>query len=283
MHRTALVALALLIALAACSGSSQSSSEPSATDPMASPAASASTTPSSAPTASEAPALRIGDVASVTDHGADLAVRRSPFVDLPLVSAFTRPDETSGEWTLHTQELRLEAGEEVYLVLGPLCIAELCWYQAQSWDPLVGWDADHDGAVEDQERGWIASGDDAGPYLAFAERPVDVGPTRVSASGNSSADGMPFIVDEEGVGYSAMWAFATDGLAPCDLRVVLQPGNIALVDESLIGAYTEGSTQTQMTPPGEYYLEVTASVKDSPDALCPWAVVLLPIGPGYLQ
>lgn len=282
MHRSTLPTVALLVALAACSGSSPSPSEPSATDPIASPAASASTTPSSAPTASEAPALGVGDVASVTDHGAGVAVRQSPFVDVPMVSAFTRPDETSGAWTLHNQELRLEPRDQVYLVLGPLCIGELCWYQAQSWDPLVGWDADHDGAVEDQERGWIASGDAAGPYLAFAERPVNAGSPRVSASGTSSAEGRPFAVDEEGAGYSAMWAFATDGLAPCDLRVVLQPGNIALVDESLIGAYTEGNTQTQMTPPGEYYLEVTASVEGSPDALCPWAVVLLPIGTGLL-
>jgi hypothetical protein len=200
-----------------------------------------------------------------------------------MVAAFARPDETSGAWTIAAPELRLDAGQEVHILLGPICIAELCWYQVVSHDPLVGWDADHDGQVGDSERGWIAAGDADGPYVELAERLPGVGPPRISASGTSSANGAPFVVDEDGVGLSARWAFATDGLAPCHLRVVLQPGNVVLVDEGLEGAFTEGSTQTVMTPPGEYHLEVSASVDGAPEARCPWAVALDPIWPGIIQ
>jgi hypothetical protein len=63
----------------------------------------------------------------------------------------------------------------------------------------------------------------------------------------------------------------------------LQPGNVVLVDEGLEGAFTEGSTQTVMTPPGEYHLEVSASVDGAPEARCPWAVALDPIWPGIIQ
>jgi len=82
-----------------------------------------------------------------------------------MVAAYIRRDETSGDWRVATQELRLDPGQVLRLGVGPICIAELCWYQVYSGDPLLGWDADHDGLVEDVEHGWIAGGDAEGPYL----------------------------------------------------------------------------------------------------------------------
>ena len=37
--------------------------------------------------------------------------------------------------------------------MGPLCIADLCWYEVFNVDPLVGWDADHNGQPEDSRSG----------------------------------------------------------------------------------------------------------------------------------
>lgn len=62
------------------------------------------------------------------------------------------------------------------------------------------------------------------------------------------------------VGLSALWAMATDGDAPCDFRVTVQPAGLLFVDESLSGEFQEGSTFTQMVATGEYHLEVTVEV-----------------------
>lgn len=284
MTRTPALAALLLLTLAGCAANEATPSAiPSPTpSPRLTPSAILATPtalpmPTTQPTPTRASPFGYGDRVRVTQHGADLAVRVTPFVTAPMVAGYVRPDETSGDWRLATQELRLDAGQAVRLGVGPICIAELCWYQVFSGDDLLGWDADHDGLVADAEHGWIASGDAEGSYLELS-RPVPK--PVVSESGRASTASAPFVIDQDGVGLWATWALATDGLAPCDLSVTLQPGNLAFVAESLEGAFTEGASLTQMIAPGEYRLHVSASVSGSPDAECPWAVALGRTDPG---
>ena len=270
---------------AAGSASTQSPAASTTPDVTSEPSPTASTTDS--PAASAAPTqtegatatLTYGDEVRVTDHGSGLAVRGSPFTYVGIVAGFTRADETSGTWVPGAAEVRLGAGDTVRLGLGPLCVAERCWYEVFNADPLVGWDADHNGQPEEIGRGWVASGDADGDYLEFsAEGVTEV----VSASGRSSQAPIGFRIDQDGIGIAVIWAMATDGLAPCDLVVKLHPDGQTMLTESLIGAFQEGSTLTSMVDQGAHDLEVSASVTGAPDAVCPWAIALRQTSPGYV-
>ena len=239
------------------------------------PAASVNPSPTEDATAS----LQYGDHVRVTDHGANLALRVAPFTHVGVVAGFARGDETTGTWVPDAAEVRLSAGDTVRLGMGPLCIADLCWYEVFNLDPLVGWDADHNGQPEDIGRGWVASGGAGGDYLEFSTEAVT---EVVSASGRSSKAPIGFHVDQEGIGIAVIWAMATDGLAPCDLVVKLHPEGQILLSESLTGAFQEGSTLTYMVEQGAHDLEVSAAVAGAPDAACPWAFALQLTAPGYV-
>ena len=143
------------------------------------------------------------------------------------------------------------------------------------------WDENHDGLMAgDADRAWIAMGDAEGPYFELVRRGQG---QSITASGRGSLVSPVVTIDREQVGLSARWALATDGLAPCLFSVRLQPGNFRFVDEGLIGVFSQGSTLTQMIPPGEYEIHVEAGVPDAPDAACPWAVVFDRIEPGNVN
>jgi hypothetical protein len=165
--------------------------------------------------------------------------------------------------------------------MGPLCAADLCWYEAFNMDSGSWWDENHDGSTEGDSGGaWIAMGDPEGPYFELVKR--GQGPS-ITANGRGSLVRPVVTIDREQVGLSARWAFTTDGLAPCLFSVSLQPGNFRFVDEGLTGVFSEGSTLTQMIPPGEYQIQVEAGVPDAPDAACPWTVAFDRIEPGYVN
>src|SRR5919106_1894255 len=155
MRHLALLIVATLLAGCAMPASSESPNaatvEPSAS---ASPSATVEASPSASPVPSAshappvAPAFHIGDRVAVTADGAGLAVRVSPALTSPMLARLVRPDETSGDYSLASPELRLAAGEVVRVDLGPLCVHELCWYRAHNTDPLVGWDDDRDGQMD---------------------------------------------------------------------------------------------------------------------------------------
>jgi hypothetical protein len=197
-----------------------------------------------------------------------------------MVSRLVRSRDTSSDWSLADRQFRLSTGDEVRVGMGPLCIRDLCWFEVFNTDLRAGWDEDHDGTMDhDADSGWIAAGDAQGSYLELARRSQV---QTITASGRGSLVSSVVTIDREQVGLSARWALATEDLAPCRLTISLQPGNYEFVTEGLIGVFSEGSTLTQMIPPGEYRLEVEAGVPDAPTAACPWTVMFDRIEPGIV-
>lgn len=290
-----LLLVAIVALLAACGPSAAGpSTDPSGSpQPSATPEPSPSETPRDEP--SEAPeptddadgtpsptpadtptAFRFGDEVEVTVDG--LAVRRFPLTSSPLVVALTT--DAAGD-RVPAGDVRLNAGHRLWVDLGPIVLDGITWYQVHTGTQpgeteVITWDADGDG--EGSDNGWIAGVGEAGDaYLAAV--PADpnaplANPPLVEAGGEADFTSEPFTASFQVVG---MYALGTNGEAPCDFRVVLQPTGQVLYETSLTGAFDSGrfaTSETEALPEGEYTLEVTAGVAGNPEAGCPWTLTL---------
>lgn len=256
-------------------GAPATSTDP-ATSAVPSPDASAGLPSSSAsppPAALPSGRFAFNQRLEVTADG--LAVRRGPTTSAEL--AFGAPwDASSGDWIGTTQAVRLAAGYQMLVLLGPVARDGFDWYEVRNLEGpgtepgVVQWDVDNDGSYADS--GWIAAGDGEDSFVeavpASGEPP---NPPLVSAAGSSGT----FLSDpfEASGDVGGTWVLVTDDVAPCDFTVTLEPSGEGLVAASLIGVYEYGSLGGAGLA-GEYRLRVDAGVAGSPDAACNWALAL---------
>lgn len=170
--------------------------------------------------------------------------------------------------------VRLSAGHILTVDLGPLVLGDTVWYRVHNLRPDdraddgLTWDATDDGPPGALEPGWIAFSVGADRYVQLAEKLSDATAVSLAGSGDYVSQSLPAFdllrLD---------WAQAIDEqLAPCDLRIVFQPGEVVLADTSLIGAFQEGgliadrSALDPILAAGEFRIEIRSS--------CEWAVVL---------
>jgi hypothetical protein len=210
---------------------------------------------------------------AVTADG--LAVRRSPTTSAEL--AFGAPwDASAGDWVGTTEAVRLPAGYQVLVWLGPIERDGLAWYEVRNVEgpgteaDVVQWDVDNDGIYGDT--GWIAAGNDEDTFVEAVSAAADApNPPLVFAAGSSGTFlSDPFYASGD---VGGTWALVTDDLAPCDFTVTLEPSDEPLVTASLIGVFEYGSVGLTGLA-GEYRLRVAAGVAGSPDAACNWALAL---------
>lgn len=211
---------------------------------------------------------------------AGLAVRRGPTLSGELVDAVVW-DASASEWTSTGEDVRLDAGHQVRVMLGPIERDGVTWYRVvsgpqpgQNPTDEVGWDANGDSQFGDE--GWIAVAQGDQTFVKVipdpgVEHPLN--PPLVFASGDSGTwESDAFTASMMVAGD---WAFVTDDLAPCDFEVVLQPVDETLASESLIGVFAEGEIASSMDlEDREYTVRVTAGVSGSPEASCSWALMI---------
>jgi hypothetical protein len=281
----AAIGLILSIGLIACDGSSTGSSSPGAgsdvenpSSPSAAPSADASAGASAAepsPTSSGTAAKSFGFFQRLEVTADGLAVRRGPTTSAELV--FGAPwDPSAGDWVATTDAVRLPAGYQVQVLLGPVTRDGFDWYEVRNLEgpgtepEVVQWDADGDGVYADS--GWIAAGDGDATFVEAAT-PSDAAPNPplvFAAGGSGTFVSDPFTASGD---VGGTWVLVTDDLAPCDFTVTLEPSGEQVVGTSLIGVYEYGSLGGTGLD-GEYRLTVTAGVAGSPDAACNWALAL---------
>lgn len=291
MNRPLLIPVLILsVAASACGGPDSAVSSARHTSPtMAPPATSAD--PAASPSPPKASAGTPGPDASPTPPGLPsgrfafnqrlevtvegLAVRRGPTTSAEL--AFGAPwDASAGDWVGTTQAVRLAAGYQVLVLLGPVARDGFDWYEVRNLEGpgteagVVQWDVDNDGIYADS--GWIAAGDGQANFVEPVIPSDDApNPPLVFAAGSSGTFlSEPFQASGE---VGGTWVLVTDDLAPCDFTVTLEPSGEGLVAASLIGVYDHGSLGGTGLA-GEYRLRVDAGVAGSPDAACNWALAL---------
>ncbi|MGH2380371.1 MAG: hypothetical protein ACRDG7_04010 [Candidatus Limnocylindria bacterium] len=252
--------------------------------PTAPPTATPTPAPSSdpdSPTADAPPSFAWGDSVRVTADG--LAVRRDPYTHAPFVRGLAY-DPVSLERLPIDGDLRLTAGHQLIVNLGPLVLDGIPWYRVhtglqpgETSDEMITWDADGDG--EGSDSGWIAGGSADDPYLEATPNVPEGhehGPSPlVSASGVGNFTSQPFTADYQ-VGGS--YALSTRDVAPCMFRVVLRPTGEDLVNTGLEGLFAQDefdSSATSALPAGEYVVEVESGVPGQPAAECPWTLVVV--------
>ena len=267
--------------------SSPTSPPPEGSAPPGEPSASAvspSAPPGSVPpTARATPspavvseAFGFGQRLRVTADG--LAVRRAPTLSGALVFGAVW-DASGQQWIGTGEDVRLDAGYEVRVSLGPIHRDGVTWYRVMSFtqpgqdvSEETRWDADGDDQFGDPA--WIAT-DDGDRAFAQAIPPADGGPVMnaplVFASGDSGTwESDPFSASMMVAG---SWAFVTADLAPCDFEVTLEPIGEVLASDSLIGVFAQGEIASSTNLEGRpYTVRVTAGVPGSSDASCSWAL-----------
>jgi hypothetical protein len=205
-----------------------------------------------------------------------VAVRRGPSTTSQLVLG-VRWDATQHSWVATPDEVRLNVGDVVRIVLGPILRDGFLWYRVQNVtdsqpEQAIQWNADGDGVYGDDA--WIAT---SGPDGAFVKAAPDAGepgnpPLVFVAGGSGTYLSPPFPVVYGVVG---RWALATAGLAPCDLRVVLERTGQSLLGESLMGAFEQGDlTPAEKLPDGTYRVRVAAGVPGHATGACSWALAV---------
>ena len=177
MSRTTLItSLVIATALAGCSGQdADGGTAPpvsptqvdvsQSADPTASAASSveASAAPSPSGGSSTSDGLPSGPYAwnqllSVTADG--LAVRRAPTTSAELAFG-AHWDAATGNWVGTSDEVRLDAGYQVRVSLGPVARDGFDWYEVTNTvepgaeSDVIQWDVDNDGVYADS--GWIAA------------------------------------------------------------------------------------------------------------------------------
>lgn len=283
--------LIFAIAISACSGPDNvgGSDAPSSPTPVA-PSSSAGPSTSSAPSteasatppttdASPTPAgppserFAFNQLLEVTTDG--LAVRRGPTTSAEL--AFGAPwDPNTGDWVGTTQAVRLAAGYQVLVLLGPVTRDGFDWYEVRNVEgpgteaEVVQWDTNGDGSYADS--GWIAVGDGSATFVEPVAASDGAPSPLVFAAGSSGT----FLSDpfEASGDIGGTWVLVTDELAPCDFTVTLEPSGEQLAAASLIGVYEYGSLGSTGLAAGEYRLRVIAGVESHPDAACNWSLAL---------
>ena len=293
MSRTTLIpSLVIAIALAGCSGQdADGGTAPpvsptqvdvsQSADPTASAASSveASEAPSPSGGSSTSDGLPSGPYAwnqllSVTADG--LAVRRGPTTSAELAFG-AHWDAATGNWVGTSDEVRLDAGYQVRVSLGPVARDGFDWYEVTNTvepgaeSDVIQWDVDNDGVYADS--GWIAAAEGETLFVEPAPDSAEVPnpPLEFAAGSSGSFLSAPFQAAGD---IGGTWVLVTDELAPCEFTVTLEPSGEALVDFSLIGVYEYGAHGAAQLPAGEYRLRVTAGVDGHPEAACPWSLVL---------
>lgn len=280
--------LSIVILAIAVGGCTAGTADPTAAQPSASAASTPSAPPSMDTTASPqsidaSPShggLPSGPYAwyqalVVTVDG--LAVRRGPTTSA--APAFAAPwDAAAGDWVPTTNEVRLDAGYQVRVSLGPVARDGFDWYEVfQTPQPgaeseVVQWDVDNDGSYADS--GWIAVAERGATFVEPASASGEAPITPLVFAAGSSGSYLSEPLQAEGVPVSGTWVLVTDDLAPCDLTVTLEPLGERLVATSLIGEFEYGVHGARDLAAGEYRLRVTAGVEGDPDAACGWSLVL---------
>ena len=250
------------VAIAACASlllvackAPGSSVSPSST-PIDSAEQTASSSPRNEPTASPSgnaaggellEGFALNDVLRVEVN--DLAVRVAPYTNQALATGWTF-DGT--KWNTIGQ-LRLDAGEYVSVVLGPVMIGDATWYWVlpaeggQLGHSTVFWDTN--GKIDgSSEPGWVAGAVGSDVYVAlFKAFEFDRSltglppPLLVSGSGNYVSQSL-----ENHDLFRLEWVYLIDDqVAPCGFTVTLETvadgASVVAVDSSTIGAFEAGS------------------------------------------
>jgi hypothetical protein len=207
-------------------------------------------------------------------------VRRVPSLSGAPVFA-VRWDLTRGLWAATSDEVRLNAGYQLRVALGPIKREGIIWYRVwspaqpgQSSEEMVLLDADADDQFGDEA--WIAAAQGAESYLEPMPDPdgqLTNAPLLFVAGSSGTFVSEPFDAATQVVGD---WALSTNDLAPCDFMVTLEPAGAVLATDSLEGFLTEGriASSTDLTA-GELRVRVTSGVRDHPEAACSWALAIL--------
>lgn len=216
----------------------------SGSSPTVSPTVTAGETPlrssASPPTTAAVPEFARYDSVEVLVNG--VAVRRAPLLTATLVSGW-RLNEATPQMEKVVDEVRLSAAHILTVDLGPLVLGDMVWYRVHNLRPDdraddgLTWDATDDGPPGALEPGWIAFSVGADRYVQLAEKLSDATAVSLAGSGDYVSESLPAFdllrLD---------WAQAIDEqLAPCDLRIVFQPGEVVLADTSLIGAFRKAA------------------------------------------
>ena len=205
-----------------------------------------------------------------------LAVRRGPSTASGLVLG-ARWEADKQAWIETDREVRLNAGDTVTVVLGPIQRDGYLWYHVQdaTQRPLEQerrWISDGDDVYGDA--GWIATSGPDGAFVEALDTPALEGPLPlVFAGGGSGTYQSAPIAGQDGLVLGGRYALSTGDWAPCYLSVAIEPTGDKLLETSLAGAIDQGRLeQTPYLSDGPYRVRVTAGVPDKPEAECSWAI-----------
>ena len=246
--------------------------------PAATPSTTAEPTPQPLPSP---PLFGWGDVVAATADG--LAVREEPSLSSPLVKELTYSE--SG-FAPTGRDVRLNAGHQIFVNLGPLMLDGRPWYRvestAQPGEEYASLDFDP-GADGSPGRAWVAAADGSTPLLELVKPNAYVtGPGAPVAAGWGDSNWVsdPFVTpDWSGAEHAlvASWALGGEAPASCAFSLTLQPAGIEFGQVSLTDSFESGRwvpADGIGLPSGEFTLVVSAGDPADPTAPCPWAMVL---------
>jgi hypothetical protein len=217
-----------------------------------------------------------------------LAVREAPMVTSPIAQGYQFDGVQSWE---PVGEIRLNAGDSVWVQLGPMPIGDTVWYLVWPGEGQVPWDSNGDfETVGGWDPAWVAAAVGEDEYLSLYRRsdpsentpwPTG-GPQTLMIAGTGDYMSDPQVQHDL---FGLSWAVtADDHPSPCAFEVTLLPDDAAepvlAVDVSTSGfeqGPQTGPSAVLNTPWEPSAGSSSSSFTVSISSGCTWAVMLWPL------